>query len=153
MENVGLTFAQVSSKAHREGVGLRVADSYTGNHPEGGFMPFETIRRFLVVIGRRSYSGFEGEAFEPKRRVRHQVALGEFGVEELANYLHEYMLVMDIQERDKNRSQIDITEHENRKSVKEKSSQSQPRDSGFGKSIENRTQKPKLPKVGPLVPT
>ncbi|GJX19166.1 hypothetical protein Tco_0221843 [Tanacetum coccineum] len=45
MENVGLTFAQVSSKAHREGVGLRVADSHTGNHPEGGFTPFETIRR------------------------------------------------------------------------------------------------------------
>ncbi|GKB57682.1 retrovirus-related pol polyprotein from transposon TNT 1-94 [Tanacetum coccineum] len=28
IENVGLTFAQVSSKAHREGVGLRVADSH-----------------------------------------------------------------------------------------------------------------------------
>ncbi|GJV19406.1 hypothetical protein Tco_1368426 [Tanacetum coccineum] len=68
MENVGLTFAQVSSKAHREGVGLRVADSHTGNHPEGGFTPFETIRRLLVVIGRRSHSGFEGETFEPKRR-------------------------------------------------------------------------------------
>ncbi|GKB41456.1 hypothetical protein Tco_0886398 [Tanacetum coccineum] len=68
MENVGLTFAQVSSKAHREGVGLRVADSHTSNHPEGGFTPFETIRRLLVVIGRKSYSGFEGETFEPKRR-------------------------------------------------------------------------------------
>ncbi|GJU60491.1 hypothetical protein Tco_1238257 [Tanacetum coccineum] len=43
MENVGLTFAQVSSKAHREGIGLRVANSHTGNHPEGGFTPFETI--------------------------------------------------------------------------------------------------------------
>ncbi|GKA45580.1 hypothetical protein Tco_0738376 [Tanacetum coccineum] len=69
MENVGLTFAQVSSKARREGVGLRVTDSHTGNHSEGGFMPFETIRRFLVVIRRRSHSGFEGKAFEPKRRV------------------------------------------------------------------------------------
>ncbi|GKA31795.1 hypothetical protein Tco_0718162 [Tanacetum coccineum] len=68
MENVGLNFAQVLSKAHREGVGLRVADSHTGNHPEGGFTPFETIRRLLVVIGRRSHSGFEGETFEPKRR-------------------------------------------------------------------------------------
>ncbi|GKC64679.1 hypothetical protein Tco_1097277 [Tanacetum coccineum] len=67
MENVGLNFAQVLSKAHREGVGLRVADSHTGNHPEGGFTPFETIRRLLVVIG-RSHSGFEGETFEPKRR-------------------------------------------------------------------------------------
>ncbi|GJY45018.1 hypothetical protein Tco_0433231 [Tanacetum coccineum] len=35
------------------------------------------------------------------------------------------MVVMDIQEKDKNRSQIDKTEHENGKSVKEKSSQSQ----------------------------
>ncbi|GJS14621.1 hypothetical protein Tco_0409093 [Tanacetum coccineum] len=34
MENMGLTFAQVSLKAHREGVGLRVADSHTGNHPQ-----------------------------------------------------------------------------------------------------------------------
>ncbi|GJQ99942.1 hypothetical protein Tco_0522927 [Tanacetum coccineum] len=60
-----LTFALVSSKAHREGVGLRVADSHTGNHPEGGFTPLKTIRRLLVVIGRRSYSGFKGEAFKP----------------------------------------------------------------------------------------
>ncbi|GKA26230.1 retrovirus-related pol polyprotein from transposon TNT 1-94, partial [Tanacetum coccineum] len=57
-----------SSKAHREGIGLRVADSHTGNHPEGGFTPFETIRRLLVVIGRRSHSGVEGETFEPERR-------------------------------------------------------------------------------------
>ncbi|GKC71624.1 MAK10-like protein [Tanacetum coccineum] len=34
IENVGLTFAQVSSKAHRKGVGLRMTDSYTGNHPK-----------------------------------------------------------------------------------------------------------------------
>ncbi|GJZ12866.1 hypothetical protein Tco_0548096 [Tanacetum coccineum] len=38
-----LTFALVLSKAHRE--------------------------RLLVVIGRRSHSGFEGEAFEPERMV------------------------------------------------------------------------------------
>ncbi|GJT20785.1 ribonuclease H-like domain-containing protein [Tanacetum coccineum] len=31
-----LTFTLVSSKALREGVRLRVEDSYTGNHPEGG---------------------------------------------------------------------------------------------------------------------
>ncbi|GJZ79311.1 hypothetical protein Tco_0644148 [Tanacetum coccineum] len=60
----GLTFAQVWSKAHREGVGLRVADSHTGNHPEGGFTPFKTIRRLLVVIRRRSHLGFQGETFE-----------------------------------------------------------------------------------------
>ncbi|GKD33991.1 hypothetical protein Tco_1249500, partial [Tanacetum coccineum] len=63
-----LTFALVSSKAPHEGVGLRVADSHAGNHPEGGFTPFETIRRLLVVIGRRSHSGFEGETFKPERR-------------------------------------------------------------------------------------
>ncbi|GJU44618.1 hypothetical protein Tco_1201884 [Tanacetum coccineum] len=56
---------RVSSKAHREGVWLHVADSHTGNHPEDGFTPLKTIRRLFVVIGRRSYSGFEGEAFEP----------------------------------------------------------------------------------------
>ncbi|GJY35865.1 hypothetical protein Tco_0421243 [Tanacetum coccineum] len=69
MENVGLTFAQVSSKARHEGVGLRVADSHTGNHPKGDFTPFETIRRFLVAIRRRPHSGFEGEAFTLKRRL------------------------------------------------------------------------------------
>ncbi|GKE29935.1 hypothetical protein Tco_1445319, partial [Tanacetum coccineum] len=79
MENVGLTFAQVSSKAHREGLGIRVADSHIGNHPEGRFTPFETIRRLLVVIGRKSHSGFEGETFEPKRRVRHQASSRAFG--------------------------------------------------------------------------
>ncbi|GJS92928.1 hypothetical protein Tco_0799896 [Tanacetum coccineum] len=67
-----LTFALVSSKAHLEGVGLRVADSHTANHPEGGFTPLKTIRRLLVVIGKRSHSGFEGEAFNPETRVRHQ---------------------------------------------------------------------------------
>ncbi|GJV97645.1 hypothetical protein Tco_1549222, partial [Tanacetum coccineum] len=63
-----LNFALVSSKAHHEGVGLCVVDSYVGNHSEGGFTPFETIQRLLVVIGRRSHSGFEGETFEPERR-------------------------------------------------------------------------------------
>ncbi|GKB43199.1 hypothetical protein Tco_0888141 [Tanacetum coccineum] len=60
-----LTFALVLSKAPREGVGLCVADSHTCNHLKGGFTPLKTIRRFMVVIGRRSYSGFEWEAFEP----------------------------------------------------------------------------------------
>ncbi|GJT38718.1 putative reverse transcriptase domain-containing protein [Tanacetum coccineum] len=55
-----------------KGVRLRVADSHTGNHLKDGFTPLKTIRRLLVVIGRRSYSGFKGEAFEPERRVHHQ---------------------------------------------------------------------------------
>ncbi|GJV74142.1 hypothetical protein Tco_1494137 [Tanacetum coccineum] len=48
MENVGLTFAQVLSKAHCEGVGLCVVDLHTSNHPEGGSMPFETIQRNFI---------------------------------------------------------------------------------------------------------
>ncbi|GJY43342.1 putative reverse transcriptase domain-containing protein [Tanacetum coccineum] len=51
-----------------KGVRLRVADSYTGNHLEDGFTPLETIQRLLVVIGRRSHSGFEREAFDLERR-------------------------------------------------------------------------------------
>ncbi|GJT12411.1 hypothetical protein Tco_0859453 [Tanacetum coccineum] len=51
-----------------KGVRLCVADSHAGNHPEDGFTPLETIRRLLVVIRRRSHSGFEGDAFEPDRR-------------------------------------------------------------------------------------
>ncbi|GJY34519.1 hypothetical protein Tco_0418988 [Tanacetum coccineum] len=90
MENMGLTFSQVSSKAHREGVGLRVANSYTGNHPEGGFTPFETIRRLLVVIGRRSYSGFEGETFEPKRRDTIAMQRCGLSAKELNKFLSSY---------------------------------------------------------------
>ncbi|GJX93108.1 hypothetical protein Tco_0347694 [Tanacetum coccineum] len=95
MENVGLTFAQVSPKAHREGVGLRVVDSHTGNHPEGGFTPFETIQRFLVVIGRRSHSGFEGEAFEPKRR--DTIAMHRCGLsaKELNEFLSSYPIPLE----------------------------------------------------------
>ncbi|GJR03441.1 putative reverse transcriptase domain-containing protein [Tanacetum coccineum] len=52
-----------------KGVGLRVVDFQTSNHPEDGFTPLETIQRLLVVIGRRSHSGFEGEAFKPERRL------------------------------------------------------------------------------------
>ncbi|GJY04197.1 putative reverse transcriptase domain-containing protein, partial [Tanacetum coccineum] len=61
-------FMQFRRRPTAKGVGLRVADSYTGNHLEDGFTPLETIRRLLVVIRRRSHSGFEGEAFEPERR-------------------------------------------------------------------------------------
>ncbi|GJY54596.1 hypothetical protein Tco_0446260 [Tanacetum coccineum] len=43
-----------------KGVGLRVADSLTGNHRKDGFTPLETIRRFLGVIGSRSLSSSKG---------------------------------------------------------------------------------------------
>ncbi|GKD85047.1 hypothetical protein Tco_1356201, partial [Tanacetum coccineum] len=43
-----------------------MVNSHTGNHPEDDFTPLETIRRLLVVIGRRSHLGFDGETFEPR---------------------------------------------------------------------------------------
>ncbi|GJT21618.1 hypothetical protein Tco_0891555 [Tanacetum coccineum] len=49
-----------------KGVGLRLADSHTGNHPEDDFTPLETIRRLCSVFGRRSYLGFKGETSKPK---------------------------------------------------------------------------------------
>ncbi|GJT29379.1 hypothetical protein Tco_0909654 [Tanacetum coccineum] len=45
-----------------KGVGLRVADSLTGNHPEDDFTLLETIRRSHSIIGKRI-------PFEPERRV------------------------------------------------------------------------------------
>ncbi|GKD40104.1 putative reverse transcriptase domain-containing protein [Tanacetum coccineum] len=66
-----------------KGVRLRVADSYTGNHLEDGFTPLETIQRLLVVIGRRSHSGFEREAFDLERRVYHQTNFPEVFPEDL----------------------------------------------------------------------
>ncbi|GJY86360.1 hypothetical protein Tco_0500386 [Tanacetum coccineum] len=56
-----------------ENVGLHVADSHTGTHPEDDFTPLETIRRLCSVFGRRSHLGFEGETFEPKRRIIEEV--------------------------------------------------------------------------------
>ncbi|GKF01399.1 hypothetical protein Tco_0028322, partial [Tanacetum coccineum] len=43
-----------------KGVGLRVADSLTGNHRKDGFTPLETIQRFLGVTGSRSHSSSKG---------------------------------------------------------------------------------------------
>ncbi|GJX64235.1 hypothetical protein Tco_0298578 [Tanacetum coccineum] len=43
-----------------KGVGLHVADSYTGNHREDGFTPLETIQRFLGIFGRKSHSSSKG---------------------------------------------------------------------------------------------
>ncbi|GKB24745.1 hypothetical protein Tco_0864146, partial [Tanacetum coccineum] len=76
-----------------KGVGLRVADSHTGNHLEDGFTLLETIRRLLVIIGRRSHSGFKGEAFEPERRVltsaKDTIAVQCYGLS--ANELNEFL--------------------------------------------------------------
>ncbi|GKC79353.1 ribonuclease H-like domain-containing protein [Tanacetum coccineum] len=49
-------------------IGLRVADSHTGNHPEDDFMPLKTIRRSHGAIRKRIPFDLEGEDFEPKRR-------------------------------------------------------------------------------------
>nr|GFA04426.1 hypothetical protein [Tanacetum cinerariifolium] len=49
-----------------KGVGLRMVDSRTGNHPEDDFTPLKTIQRLCSVFGRRSYLGFEGRP--PSRR-------------------------------------------------------------------------------------
>ncbi|GJV10004.1 hypothetical protein Tco_1351545 [Tanacetum coccineum] len=43
-----------------EGVGLRVANSHTGNHRGDDFTSLETIHRFLGIIGSRSLSSSEG---------------------------------------------------------------------------------------------
>nr|GEW29323.1 hypothetical protein [Tanacetum cinerariifolium] len=57
-----------SGRPATKGVGLRVADSRIGNHPEDYFTPLETIQRLCSVFGRRSYLGFERETSEPKGR-------------------------------------------------------------------------------------
>ncbi|GJS81019.1 hypothetical protein Tco_0747560 [Tanacetum coccineum] len=50
-----------------KGVGLRVADSHTGNHPEDDFTPLETIRRSYNVIKERILFELEWETFELER--------------------------------------------------------------------------------------
>ncbi|GJU78605.1 retrotransposon protein, putative, ty1-copia subclass [Tanacetum coccineum] len=52
-----------------KGVGLRLADSHTGNHPEDDFTPLETIRRSYCVIRKRILFELEGETFEPEKGV------------------------------------------------------------------------------------
>ncbi|GJV57806.1 retrovirus-related pol polyprotein from transposon TNT 1-94, partial [Tanacetum coccineum] len=59
-------------RPHAKSVGLRVADSHTGNHPEDDFTPLETIRGSYSVIRERIPFELEGETFEPERGVRHQ---------------------------------------------------------------------------------
>ncbi|GJW25339.1 hypothetical protein Tco_0039150 [Tanacetum coccineum] len=43
-----------------KGMGLRVADSHTGNHHEDGFTPLETIRRLLSIIWEKILFELEG---------------------------------------------------------------------------------------------
>ncbi|GKA00954.1 hypothetical protein Tco_0673619, partial [Tanacetum coccineum] len=71
-ENVGFDLArplpQFCRRPLAKGVGLRVSDSHTGNHPKDDFMPLETIRRSYSVIKDRIPFELEGETFEPERR-------------------------------------------------------------------------------------
>ncbi|GJT55258.1 hypothetical protein Tco_0990312 [Tanacetum coccineum] len=76
-----LAYLEVEVEYHvptAKGVGLRMANSYSRNHPKDGFAPLKTIRRLLVAIGRRSYSGFEGDNFEPERRASNDFATATF---------------------------------------------------------------------------
>ncbi|GJX39006.1 hypothetical protein Tco_0252309 [Tanacetum coccineum] len=49
-----------------KGVGLRVADSHTGNHHEDDFTPLETIQRSYSVIREKIPFELERETFEPE---------------------------------------------------------------------------------------
>ncbi|GJY18811.1 hypothetical protein Tco_0390302 [Tanacetum coccineum] len=71
MENEVLTvwtFALFHRLDHREGCRARRGGIPHMVTPRGSFTPLETIQRLLVVIGIRSHSDFEGEAFKPERR-------------------------------------------------------------------------------------
>ncbi|GJZ86726.1 hypothetical protein Tco_0658336 [Tanacetum coccineum] len=49
-------------------VGLRVADSHTGNHREDDFTPLKTIRRFSSIIWEKIPFELKGEASKPEKR-------------------------------------------------------------------------------------
>ncbi|GJX24670.1 uncharacterized protein Tco_0230966 [Tanacetum coccineum] len=70
-ENVGFNLARPLPYFRRrppaKGVGLRVADSHTGNYPEDDFTPLKTIRRPYSVIRERILLELEGGTFEPER--------------------------------------------------------------------------------------
>ncbi|GKA67335.1 hypothetical protein Tco_0767143 [Tanacetum coccineum] len=64
-----------------KGVGLRVADSYTGNNPEDDFTPLKTIRRSYSVIREKISFELEGETFDAKDSITTQtceLSQGEF---------------------------------------------------------------------------
>ncbi|GKB38003.1 hypothetical protein Tco_0882945 [Tanacetum coccineum] len=92
MENVGFDFIKSGlcpsfvEDHTAKGVGLRMADSHTGNHRKDDFTPLETIRSFLSIIGSRSLSS-------SKRRPLSQ--RGGYELKVLANStkLPEQMLV------------------------------------------------------------
>ncbi|GKD02881.1 hypothetical protein Tco_1177855 [Tanacetum coccineum] len=71
-ENVGLDLTKSNlcpsfvEELTAKGMGLRVADSHTGNHREDGFTPLETIRMFLGIIGSRSLKSLKGRPWSQR---------------------------------------------------------------------------------------
>ncbi|GJW65613.1 hypothetical protein Tco_0117497 [Tanacetum coccineum] len=57
-----------------KGVGLRVADSHTGNHPEDDFTALETIQRSYSVIREKIPFEIEGETFKSDRGIMFSAA-------------------------------------------------------------------------------
>ncbi|GJT85148.1 hypothetical protein Tco_1066865 [Tanacetum coccineum] len=76
-ENTTLTEAgcpaTITMAPPAKGVGLRVADSHTGNHSEDDFTPLETIRRSYSVIREKITFELEGETFEPERGAKDSI--------------------------------------------------------------------------------
>nr|GEX13981.1 hypothetical protein [Tanacetum cinerariifolium] len=70
-ENAGFDIARHLPWFHRrppaKGVGLRVADSQTGNNPKDDFTPLEIIRRSYSVIRERIPFELKGETFKLER--------------------------------------------------------------------------------------
>ncbi|GJV17619.1 hypothetical protein Tco_1362942 [Tanacetum coccineum] len=72
-----------------KGVGLRVADSHTGNHRDDDFMALETIQRFLGIIGSRSLSSSKGRPSSQMGGLRLVQALKK---EEFFDFLFFYLV-------------------------------------------------------------
>ncbi|GKE60045.1 hypothetical protein Tco_1510412, partial [Tanacetum coccineum] len=73
-------------------IGLRVADSHTGNHPEDDFTPLETIRRSNSTIGKKILFKLEGEAFELGGGAKDSIVIQtcDLSEEELNDFLALY---------------------------------------------------------------
>nr|GEZ94896.1 hypothetical protein [Tanacetum cinerariifolium] len=69
---------RVGVNMNRHKPGLRVEDSYTGNHPDDDFTPLETIQRSYSVIRERIPFKLKWETFKPERRKVGRVVLRLF---------------------------------------------------------------------------
>ncbi|GJS98566.1 hypothetical protein Tco_0819736 [Tanacetum coccineum] len=82
----------------RESLGLRVADSHTGNHTEDDFTPLEIIRRPYSVIRKRIPFELEGETFEPERGFLEE--LESLGVRHVPAKLAEFLKEIQTKDRE-----------------------------------------------------